>query len=173
MTKLIKFFIFSIFSISCSQILFSSEIINLPDGRSINLKSDGTYEFLSTKKTIKVFLDSLNDDGDKCIARFSLENQSYGTIYELETTVLFSDENGGIGKGTNWVQFYSYDDNKFAKIGGKMFVATRVMDRCEAIRKLEIVKISDCVMRNQPEDVECFSLVKTISKVPNVEFTFN
>ena len=50
MTKLIKFFIFSIFSISCSEILFSSEIINLPDGRSINLKSDGTYEFLSTKK---------------------------------------------------------------------------------------------------------------------------
>ena len=171
MTKLIKYFIFFIFSISCSEILFSSEIINLPDGRSINLKSDGTYEFLSTKKTIKVFLDSLNDDGDKCIARFSLENQSYGTIYELETRVKFSDENEEIG--TNWVQFYSYDDDKFAKIGGKMFVATRVMDRCDAIRKLELVKIENCVMRNQPEDVECFSLVKTISKVSNVEFTFN
>ncbi|MAE07698.1 MAG: hypothetical protein CL661_02935 [Bacteroidetes bacterium] len=68
------------------KIVFCSEIINLPDGRTINIKNDGTYEFLNKKKTIKITFHSLGDSKwgrDKCVAEFSLENQAYGTIYSF------------------------------------------------------------------------------------------
>ena len=165
-----KLFFLSILSfLVYYNVIYSLEIIHLPDGRTIKLKDDSTYEIISSKKLIKITFISLSDTSrDRCIGEFSLENNSYGTIYAFDGYVKVFDKNNKT-KG-NYLEFSEFLDEKSVKVGQKKFDRARFNMRCEEIKKVAISEVRDCVMRNHPENIECYNLISTYSNVPDIYF---
>ncbi|MAE07699.1 MAG: hypothetical protein CL661_02940 [Bacteroidetes bacterium] len=156
--------------------LKSQEVVKTVDGRLITISENGTCSISENKNNIYYEIKSYKKGElfpNKCEFLFKIENNTnYGTMYRAELSAhAINDKGEKISVGSGLAKHGELTNIEPLKIGNSSVGVFLVDSKCKYIKKIEIDNLfpSYCEIRNLPEEVNCYNLVK-IKNLTNINF---
>lgn len=159
--------------------IFAEQKLYTPDGQSVLLKDDGTYEFVSQDEHVLFVLQSVESDVSYDNSQltkiiFRVENYGYGTLYYLYATIKAYDDRGKQYEdyAMSAIDTRGWNTIYIEKNASKTFTVQVKGDK-EFLSKVVLnpIKPENFNMRELPEGMDIKNIIKVESAIPNITFS--